>query len=617
MPNYYADPSRPDNSGNGTTPATAKKYLGTILGFITRGLDQNFWLRAGMYHDVGTVALPSIQGAHMRIRRYGDGGNPCIDARNWIEQGSNRFTLVGPATKGGYVWSIQIGTTSTAYRVWSKSTNKGILLHERTIGEALRHVPNEGTYGMGDNLTKIANTLSNEDTWYGAGSSLGYRIYIWTRDLVDPADYWEGLSVAQSGTGTTGADYAFNVTRTQDLIVSGIDSFGTRAQNVLIRATDTDTVPCTGIGFEDCNMLGSSFGVAVQQTTTATGIANNLTAISDVWFKRCTVNTNSSAREQEPDYLRYGRLAGSTDLFLFTGRIDNVRAEDCVSINGNHSGMTLGALDANSSLPRRTGFRNHLVKADDWNTYARGLSTFLCDPSCFFESCTLDGMNVRAQYSGEPLITSMNSINNRASIRDPNTDGHIAVESFIMDRGTANIGNEKYVYIKPVNVRMVNCTFGPTPGTPIVMNSYLTTAGSGLPAATIDPKALKLENCLLIDTDPSRANKPIMLTYEEGGLVVGEPALENLAVWKGEGVPTATVQFRSYTGPIEGMPGVVSPILADPKVSKDLRPLSGSPLIGAGKPAAKRVCNDGRRFKPTPTIGAFEHFPLQQRGVRK
>jgi hypothetical protein len=132
-----------------------------------------------------------------------------------------------------------------------------------------------------------------------------------------------------------------------------------------------------------------------------------------------------------------------------------------------------------------------------------------------------------------------------------------------------------------------------------------------------------VRNNLFLDTHSKRVGKPFASLRGEGPLVIGTQTFENNAIYRPTGdVPSVVYTTGSTpvstTYNVNTAPGFVSTLTVDPKVSKDMRPLSGSPLIGSGKYMGHSAGNDGRRFNFSPSIGAFEYFaPAKQRGVRK
>jgi hypothetical protein len=625
MPDYFANASQLDDSGAGTSMGAAKRTLQPLIFFLGYGVNQSIFLRTGRFYDVTSVGagIPSIQRAHVKIRPYGtDSGNPCLDGRNWIAPNTSLFTYEGPAAGGGAVWSIQRGTTNQVARVFAASTNNGVLLSQRTIGEALRRAQDS----VLDTLPSIQANLSESDCWYGAGSALGYRLYMWTpSQFIDPSVYYQGLSFYQSGAGTTGFVNAFSITKAQDILVQDIDVIGSRGAAFSVTAADTDTMPTCNIIIERCTTWAThASAVRVQQSVSAAGIAADAWLLSDVLIKDCAGYTNSGPREQEPN-TNYAWHSQASDMYMALDRVQNVVFDGCLSVDARHSAFASGTFAANSTKSRSVKFVRCEARASAWNTYARGFGLGDCEPSVVIEQCTFDGMNVRSQPNGSVRVRGCVFKNSRSFMRDlPDTDGHISVESYILDRGTAGIGNERYIYVQPIDIVIENCSFGPSSGPAIDVLAYYANPQAGtLPFAQVNSGTITVRNNLFLDTHSKRVGKPFASLRGEGPLVIGTQTFENNAIYRPTGdVPSVVYTTGSTpvstTYNVNTAPGFVSTLTVDPKVSKDMRPLSGSPLIGSGKYMGHSAGNDGRRFNFSPSIGAFEYFaPAKQRGVRK
>lgn len=626
MPDYYVSAKANGDSGNALTPATAKQHLRPVIFFLNRSLNQNIWLERGYFYDVDAVGngMPGIVASHVKIRPYGTGGKPRLDGRNWIAPGSSRFTYVGTATgpEGGHVWKLQIGTANTIWRLWCKAVNNGIRLEDRTEGVALRTTPD----ATAQNETAIRAALSSFSPWHAGDTTLGFRLYMWTpSDSIDPADYWEGIAFIQSGAGTLGFDSGFSINRSQDILIEDIDVTAPRINSVFVNATDTDPITCNSIRVRNVNATHVTTAYRVRQTTTAAGIAGGLVAIFDVLFTKCIANTNTSPDEQETDNALYSRLSGASDLFSFTGKIENVRAEDCTSINGMHVGAVFGVIDAKPSLPRKTGFRRHKVIAESWTAYSRGYTNYLCEDSCFFDQCVADSMNVRSQFSGGVLITSPVSINMRKSLRkNQNTDGHFVIESGVGNPGTAGItGDDRFVYQYPSNLRIYNPTLGPCKGAPIQFNAYLPTPAliaAGANAAPFPAGSVTIKNMNLVDTDADRAGFPVVEMYAETSKdAIASQNIDTANIYKSGETPTVSVNLSNIgttVTPVTSAVGFNSITTVNPMLDENLRPKQGSPLIGNGKNVGLKKDNLGKLFKSKPTIGAYESPVPKVRNLR-
>lgn len=636
--NYYADPRKNTNVG-GTTPETARQWFAPMIHFFDRAMGQTLHLARGCYHDIHTAGydLPGLGSkAHLTIRGYGDGDKPMIDGRNWIEPNNTlrhfpaaQFVYEAPADGGGHVWSIQAGgnaaitgggnTPTQVFRVFAGARNYGILLGQRTIGEALRRIPDRNgaveyadiPQSTLDTLAHIKANLTADCPWYGAGSALGYKLYMWTpSSLIDPAAYYGGLAFTQSGQGTVGFNVV-SLSGAQDIEINGIDVIGARNATFSIFANDNAAVPTANIRIIDCDAYCALTGWDIRSVTTQAGIDAGVPyGVQDVLVRGCTGNSNSGAREQEPNKTQYGRLSGASDMFYLRGHTKNCVFEDCLSINSLHSAGAFGGFDSRTANPAACGFRRVGMIASEWNTYSRGFGTFMCQDSCFLDQCWTDGANVHSQYFGAPLITGFRAFNARQAERNADdTDGHVLIWAIVSTADNNAIGNYKYFQSKPTNVRFVNCSFGPTFGTPFKLQNYSDGAGlGGLPMASIAAGSVTVENCVFDDNRPERADKPVMSTGANSGAPqIPSIPFRNVALHKyGDAAPKVSLHgVEQAAATASGFTNVVT---ADPMLGADLRPLAGSPLRGAGVQTKLSAARDasGRRFNATPSIGAFE-----------
>jgi hypothetical protein len=306
-------------------------------------------------------------------------------------------------------------------------------------------------------------------------------------------------------------------------------------------------------------------------------------------------------------------------------RVQNVRFVRCLSINARHSAYAVGNYAANSTKSRLVTFTQCTARASTWNTYARGFGVGASEDSVVFDQCTFDGMNVRSQPGGSILISNCVFKNARGYIRDlPDTDGHISVESYISDNGTTTIGNDRYIYVQPTNIRIENCSFGPSPGPAIDMLAYYANPLVGtLPFAQIAAGTVTLRNNLFLDMHPKRIGKPFVQMRGEGPLVVGDQTFENNAIYRGGAVPDVVYATGPSGSPVtttytvNTAPGFTTTMTIDPQVDSQLRPKRGSPLLSAntrninGRPDAT-----GRQRKVSTTIGAYESFTDYNRSTR-
>lgn len=629
---YYADASALNDTGNATS-GNPKKFFQSLQSSLNYREGQALLLRPGRYYDVAAVGagMGGIFRSHVTLKPWdnGESGKPTLDGRNWIhpitDAAQSRFTSEGPAGGGGHVWSIIIGTEQPVVRVFAGARNTGVLLSQRTIGEGLGTTPDS----VGDVYAQIAAALSRKDAWHGAGSALGYKLYVWTPSANDePTMYYGGFAVLQYGLGTTGFDVGILISsnaanHAQDVLVQDIDVIGAVGSPVRISGNASDNRVVSNIRVERVNgYLLYNSGVVTRQGISAANIASGISVVRDVRVRSCVMDNTLFPAEEELTRA-YGHFTGA-DMFVIFDNVDNVVYEDCIAINPRHSGFAMGNYSASSTWTKRSGFRRCKSIATAGNSYARGFAISMTDDTCFVDQHVNDGMNVASQAIGSVSITNVVYKNTRPPIRmadlpDP-ANNHLSIYSNIVDRGTAGIGNERYIYSYPINVRVLNNSFGPlpSPGSPVIkIAAYggIPAGSTGLSPAQFPSGTVTLSNNLMLDTNPARASRPILSTEVDANVTLGDIVFDSNAVYKGGEVPT--VMYRGTTYPLNSAPGFVSNLTADPRVDKNLRPMRGSPLIASGKVLGRLMRDTTGRERPArSTIGAFEDFTVYNRKPR-
>lgn len=611
----YVDPTVADNSGDGSQ-AQPKKYIDSVLRVLKFATDKNVLMRGGYCHSVepGTTWNTGLDVTNATIGAYwlpGDEpGNPMIDGINWLAPGAKTWTLEGPADAGGFVWSVQLGTANDVKRVWAGSANTGMRLSQRTMGDALRRTPDDNRFGIPvttDTIASIKATLNVNDAWYGAGSALTYKLYMWTSDDRDPATYYGGLAIAQSGTDTVGIGSMFSIFTTKKLAVSDIDMRGATAWPVQITVTDSPAVACEDITFTRCKAYGSIQGFRVSQNST---LAYN-TVVRRITFRECVADTLTCAREQEPGQA-YTRFSAQ-DQYFIGGRVLGVQFVDCVSINPGHAAISIGAWDAIGARPIQSGYLRHRVEVADFCTYARSLNMAGCESSCYIQNCTFIGTNVVGQIAGSGRVTGNKFFGLRKAIRKPSnatqaTDGWLSVTCYRTVSGNGSVGNDNVLDLRPENLLIANNSCSGSYGTPLEVDLFI--ADAGRPAKpvplTIPDGAFIFQNNIIIDTVPGREGKPYMTTYNDNGMSLGTQIFRSNLIYNGTGKPSSAKWGATTYPSLHSAPGHIGNLTLDPKVDKNLIPMEDSPLIRAGRFCGTTVDFTGKRFGLKPTIGAHE-----------
>ena len=154
---YYADASRSDDSGNGTTPATAKK---TIQAAIALSINANdvILVLDGVYAPISTanksILIQSVNGA---ARAIIDGGGAQRCATLGTATTDTSTTLTGFTLRNGYEYPDNGGGTLCG------------TVNECVFTNNFANLGGGSSYGVLNRCTFIDNTAHN----YGGGSSCG------------------------------------------------------------------------------------------------------------------------------------------------------------------------------------------------------------------------------------------------------------------------------------------------------------------------------------------------------------------------------------------------------------------------------------------------------------
>lgn len=624
----YVDPLAPNDDGDGLTPQTARKFFTTLAtgssgtgNVVNRSLDRKIIrMRGGLCHGPKTANLwtGSVSGWNVVFEPYWLPGdeqtNPLIDGLTWLDEDAGGWTLEGTADKGGYFWSRQLGTSQTVRRVWTNAKNTGLKRSERTLGDALRRTANKTQDGFtltADNLASIKATLSSTEQWYGAGSTLTYKLYMWTpggTEADNPSKYYKGLAIAQAGAGTFGFGFGFGFFNSRDFHVRNIDVRGAATTTFAIAVTDTDAI-CQNITFYRCQALGTFSGFRITQIATAA----YLTAIENVEVRECHVDPLTSALEQEPN--EAFSLISSADQCDIRGKVKKVSFIDCSGRNPGHAGVNLGSWDSAGAKPIQTGYLRHRVECDDWASYSRSIGMSLCEPSCYIIGCTFKGTNVVAQLAGSGAVVGNKFIGLRKGIRKISDafnsfDGWFNIAIYRADGLNANVGNDKYWDMKPEGLLVAHNSCDGCYGTPIDLIYFKENNATALNAKAQTPLAdnsLMVYNNLFIDSVAERAGKPMVVVASAAGAPdMGVQTFRRNAFYSAIGQPV-TVRYKGtpYTD-INSVPGFQGNMTQNPRVGSDLKPRPDSPLIAAGQYVGAVADYRGKRFGRQPTIGAYE-----------
>ena len=182
MTTLYVDASRPDDSGNGTSPGTAKKTLRGAR--LAMGSDKNIiFVKSGQHHAPVSgkfldLTVPGQFG--MDVLPYGDGDLPIWDSLTYNVEGAGGWTYISDG-----VWKRVAGAWYCR-RMFAGARNTGYLSGQRYPGTPLRRAPVSGATSATQNVAEstIVASLSAAGPWAPGGSTTGFAIYVYTGSAV-------------------------------------------------------------------------------------------------------------------------------------------------------------------------------------------------------------------------------------------------------------------------------------------------------------------------------------------------------------------------------------------------------------------------------------------------
>lgn len=604
MTTWYVDGSQPDDSGAGTSAASAKRTLRAAYLLAVAG--DTILLRAGRCYLPVNGFFPRIQKDGITLGAYDLG----IHASMWLDYPTlDGLTYEAPnaagwSYEGDGIWSKRLAGARPR-RMWVGSTSAGVLTTERVLGTAYGRTPNATV----DELAAIKVALGPTDIWHPAGSALGYKVYVYTGTaLLTPPQFYEGLAFILYDGATVGAADGVFVSACQDVHVEYLHTRGVYGDSYIVTSSVNDARGTASVLVENCIASAAMVGGFVIRP----GFENTALSakpITSVTIDHCTGDSSSSSYEQDKT-TAYTHLS-FLDMFLITGNPSGCRIQDSESINSAHVGAAIGTPN-NAYMPVNCSIERVTVRFADWITYGRGLATGKCADSCGIYDCTVIGQNVRSQFvNGE--IVGNTWTGNRASRRKAGTDQWFSVEAYIAhSSGIPLAGDNQYVRNEPSRLVIAhNVCVDPyaTGGYPAELTDYA--MGLPVPDVGIPTNTVTIANNVLYDRLAPAGGRPWLACFQNGAEIGYQQVLTN-AIYTGVGKPLATVKWKGVLSGVNGVAGAVGNLTVDPKLDlATLRPLSGSPLIGAGTALTLATANDsaGAAYKTPPTIGAYEYYP--------
>lgn len=602
MVTRYLDASRPDDTGAGTSEATAKKTWNAVV--ATLGSGDTLKVRGGRCYDTSTSDFAKIQNlSNITIEPYdlpaittrqGQWDNyPILDGLIWENSGTGGWTH-----EGSGVWSKNFGASSTAHackRIWTGCSNTGVLISQRTLGTARRRTPS----ATGDTLAAITAALNTTDIWHPGGAGTGYKLFIYTGSTtINPPTFYNGLALSMQ-TATVGAYCPVQITKADNITVRKLHARGGIQNSFFAYTLVADTRDTHDILFEDC--LATCMYVA--GFTVRDGTQNDLNhrMLWNVRFVRCVGDTLSSSTEQDPA-TTYSFTA-LLNMYEITGAVYNCWAEDCETYNAGHVSIVVGAGFNNLFIPENCGFIRHYTYWDSWASYGRGMSTNR-GRNIYVIGCTFDGQNVQSQIV-DGIIVSNKWINMRQSIRKAGTDGVVSFEVYAQDWGQTVFGNDRYVISQPTRLVFANNLIVDCPNIYQAIQ-FTTYGGKGYPVPDPDGihQSMWITNNIVIDrVQPTR---PWLAGWHNGGSTIWTQVIKNNLVWtNGGGTPFTKWGGTTYT--LNTCPGESGTITTSPLINETTwKVAAGSPAIAAGYHVGYYPDGEGKYFNPKPSIGLYE-----------
>jgi hypothetical protein len=609
MATIYVDASRPDDTGNGLTPAAAKRTIrGGRLALIPAG-GGTLFVRRGYCYDPLNGSFFNVQGnmGSSLITTYGSGDTPIWDGLTYEPAGASGWTYI--AGSGG-AWKKTFGNFYVR-RVFSASQNNGILTTQRTVGPGLRRVVVGGVQttttsnpSEADIVTAL-QTYSTSHHWSPGGAATGFALYIWTgSDSIDPPTFYQGLAFIQANGSTVGSVHGVELVnpqssvRIENQIVRGASGNGFR-----LNVSNVGTADSPGFEVVDCGAthvwLGavSVFGLAAASATHR---------VKGGFCRRVTGYANYAAQEGEGVELE-NAFSGACDMFLIADRVDNFTIEYCNAIDAGHNGFALGSFFSGESaaIPTNLTVKDSFASYATTHPYGRG---FLATrgTNLRYERMRIVGQNVRSQAQGDTLVRDSKWTGCRPSVRKPGTDQWIGTEAYVADNFSGLGATVRYIPVEPSNVRILNnYAEGDFPNQAVTWETFSNLFGV---TNTWASGAVTLANNVVIGgSTVLRAQKQ---AAGNAATIPNDNVVRNNDFYKAGQPSAGRVSWLGTSHTVNSAPGFTGNLEVDPQLTTGGKPLPTSPLIGAGVHYGyRRDLDKVQRPKP-PAIGAYDVAPF-------
>lgn len=590
MATIYVDASQPDDSGNGLTPAAAKRTPRAAQQIASAG--DKILLKTGYcYAPSSAGAFMFFSGvSNVEIGTYGTASEkPILDALSYENPGAPGWTYVSDG-----VWKK---TFAAFYirRLWVGSTSLGNLINQRVVGTAKRRATGNEMKSTSANPSEAAiiAALNQSNIWFGGGSATSYALYVYTGTAsADPPRYYGGLAFIQSDGVSVGAVTGIHVENQVGIYAHDLHFRGNGGTGIRLQAQNSNVRDVADCLFEDCIVTHPYQGAFASRIS---GQLNPVRRCKGSTVRRIYCDYSTHPDEQEPD-TSYSYLSGISDLFNLSDGSVAITVEGCTAINSAHIGLVVGSTAMATTPPIGCRILNNKVRYDEWQTYGRGLACFDADASTLFAGNLIDGQNTRSQLAGSGKVIGNVWTNLRDSVRKPGVGQWIAIESYIYDSLTPGIGNERYIKINPKNLLIAhNTAYGPKDAA-IAFHFFSSTLG---PANnSFDSASVTIVNNIV----HSPASQ-FIATHEAPGKTLGQQLIMANCVYN-KVTGDNKIEWRGTNYKINSAPGCINNAEIDPQLDTLYRP-SEARLIRTGVYLGGSDFY-GRQFYNPPNIGAVE-----------
>lgn len=597
----YVDASRPDDTGNGLTPGTAKRTLRGAR--LAAAAHDEVLVRRGYCYDPLNGRFYGSTSAYgpIRFSTYGEGAKPIWDALNYEAPSASGWSLI---VGSGGVWKKTFGSFYVR-RVFAASTNNGILAGQRTIGSGLRRAVINGVTTLPTSNPTEAQIVAGlqgagfYSPWSPGGAATSYSLYMWTGSVsITPPEHFQGLAFIQADGASIGCIHGIEQEstgsqwRVEDQEIRGCGGYGIRQ---LVRNSSPANNP--GIQVIDCKVTHVWQGAV---GVYAVGELSPTRRISGGFCKRVYGDGNYYATETE-DTTLMSSFSGVCDMFFLGDRVDNYTVDNCDAINAGHNGYWMGSLTSGETAtqPSNCSVLNSRAHFDIWHPYGRGIASS-AGVNLRFDRLTITGQNTRSQITGDTIVSNSRWLGCRPAIRKAGTDQWLATESYIYDNGSGAGASVRYVPVSPVNVRIVNnYAEGIFASAAIHWNSYANVFGI---APTWPANAVTIANNIVVGGS-------LVLQATDGGgnsPVIPSNTVRNNVYFSAGASSAGRVIWKGTSHTVNTAPGFLNNSEVDPKLTNDLRPLPNSSLLRAGVYMGYMRDAAGIQRPNPPSIGAYD-----------